>query len=365
MARAKFGGGFGDTVVSLFDLGGRLALTTPANANGQPSAVTLTVWDEPGGTQLTDLLAADGTTPITEVVVAAGEIQVPAFSGPDGFTEVWLRDPEGDYARMAVGPEGPEGRGVVSIVRTSGEGTPGTTDTYTITYTDETTSTFDIPIPPAGAPGEVTTAQLNAAIDAAINSLVDSAPGTLDTLNELAAALGDDPNFATTVTTALNARLSKASNLSDLTDVAAARDNLELGDAATKNTGTTTGTVAAGDDSRLVDNAKSVGGAKEKTAALSATTGTATGNLAVASGFYATPTGNITLAFSNVPASGTLCTAQVELTFGATTYTVTYPSGTKHLGGSAVDPEANTTLVVTLQTRDGGTTWLASGGVYS
>ena len=34
-------------------------------------------------------------------------------------------------------------------------------------------------------------------------AFVDSAPATLDTLNELAAALGDDPNFATTVTNAL------------------------------------------------------------------------------------------------------------------------------------------------------------------
>ena len=39
--------------------------------------------------------------------------------------------------------------------------------------------------------------------DNAIAALVDSAPGTLDTLNELAAALGDDANFAGTVTTAL------------------------------------------------------------------------------------------------------------------------------------------------------------------
>ncbi|WP_219847788.1 gp53-like domain-containing protein [Burkholderia multivorans] len=38
---------------------------------------------------------------------------------------------------------------------------------------------------------------------AAIEALVASAPGALDTLNELAAALGDDPNFATTVTNAL------------------------------------------------------------------------------------------------------------------------------------------------------------------
>jgi hypothetical protein len=38
---------------------------------------------------------------------------------------------------------------------------------------------------------------------AAIEALVASAPGALDTLNELAAALGDDPNFATTVTNEL------------------------------------------------------------------------------------------------------------------------------------------------------------------
>jgi hypothetical protein len=40
-------------------------------------------------------------------------------------------------------------------------------------------------------------------IDTAISNLVDTAPDTLNTLNELAAALGDDANFATTVTTAL------------------------------------------------------------------------------------------------------------------------------------------------------------------
>jgi len=43
------------------------------------------------------------------------------------------------------------------------------------------------------------TTSANAYTDTAIASLVDSAPGLLDTLNELAAALGDDPNFATTI----------------------------------------------------------------------------------------------------------------------------------------------------------------------
>lgn len=43
--------------------------------------------------------------------------------------------------------------------------------------------------------------------DTAVAALLGSAPGTLDTLNELAAALGDDPNFATTVTNSIAEKL--------------------------------------------------------------------------------------------------------------------------------------------------------------
>lgn len=45
-------------------------------------------------------------------------------------------------------------------------------------------------------------------VTAAINALVNAAPGTLDTLNELAAALGDDPNFAATMTSALAGKVA-------------------------------------------------------------------------------------------------------------------------------------------------------------
>lgn len=48
------------------------------------------------------------------------------------------------------------------------------------------------------------TAFVLTAVSSAISSLVTTAPATLDTLNELAAALGNDPNFATTITTALS-----------------------------------------------------------------------------------------------------------------------------------------------------------------
>jgi hypothetical protein len=43
-----------------------------------------------------------------------------------------------------------------------------------------------------------------------IATITDSAPTTLDTLNELAAALGDDPNFATTVTNSIATKLPLA-----------------------------------------------------------------------------------------------------------------------------------------------------------
>ena len=47
-------------------------------------------------------------------------------------------------------------------------------------------------------------------VGTAISNLVDSSPATLDTLNELAAALGDDPNFATTVTNSIATKLPLA-----------------------------------------------------------------------------------------------------------------------------------------------------------
>jgi hypothetical protein len=72
-------------------------------------------------------------------------------------------------------------------------------------------------------------------ITTAIANLVGSSPATLDTLNELASALGNDPNFATTVT-----------NL-----IATKEPSFAKNTAFNKNFGTTTGTVTQGDDSRL------------------------------------------------------------------------------------------------------------------
>ena len=55
------------------------------------------------------------------------------------------------------------------------------------------------------------TSTINTASAAAVTYLVDSAPATLNTLNELAAALGDDANFASTVATSLGNKLDISS----------------------------------------------------------------------------------------------------------------------------------------------------------
>lgn len=59
-------------------------------------------------------------------------------------------------------------------------------------------------------------AVLNAAITAIaqgiVNAVINAAPGALDTLDELAAALGDDANFAATVTTALAGKYGAGSS---------------------------------------------------------------------------------------------------------------------------------------------------------
>ncbi|EJC8782710.1 phage tail protein [Salmonella enterica] len=61
---------------------------------------------------------------------------------------------------------------------------------------------------------------------AAIAALVDSSPDALNTLNELAAALGNDPNFATTMTNALAGKQPKDTTLTALAELATSADKL-------------------------------------------------------------------------------------------------------------------------------------------
>lgn len=82
---------------------------------------------------------------------------------------------------------------------------------HVISNIDGLQTALDAKETPAGASAKASTAESNAKgyTDVAISNLLASAPGTLDTLNELAAALGNDPNFATTMATQLAKKANK------------------------------------------------------------------------------------------------------------------------------------------------------------
>ncbi|MDU1704232.1 phage tail protein [Escherichia coli] len=77
-------------------------------------------------------------------------------------------------------------------------------------------------------------------VKSAIAAMVGSAPAALDTLNELAAALGNDPNFATTMLNALAGKQPLDNTLTNLSgkDVAGLIAYLGLGEAAKRDVGT-------------------------------------------------------------------------------------------------------------------------------
>ncbi|QXA43750.1 phage tail protein [Citrobacter pasteurii] len=99
-------------------------------------------------------------------------------------------------------------------------------------YAPKASPTFiGTPKAPTAAAGNNSTQLANTAfVQAAIAALVASSPAALDTLNELAAALGNDPNFATTMTNALAGKMDKAANGKDIADVSEFLKNLGLGD---------------------------------------------------------------------------------------------------------------------------------------
>jgi len=78
---------------------------------------------------------------------------------------------------------------------------------------------------------------VKAYVDAEVAGVVDAAPGALDTLNELAAALGDDANFSTTVTNSIATKLSKAGDTMS--------GDLNMGGNDITNAGTFNGTATS------------------------------------------------------------------------------------------------------------------------
>lgn len=108
-------------------------------------------------------------------------------------------------------------------------------------YAPKASPTFTgTPKAPTPAAGNNSTQIANTAfVQAAIAALVASSPAALDTLNELAAALGNDPNFATTVMNALSGKQPLDTTLTNLSgkDTAGILQYLGLGTAAKRAVG--------------------------------------------------------------------------------------------------------------------------------
>lgn len=235
-----------------------------------------------------------------------------------------------------------------------------------------------------------------AEITAAVNALVNGAPGALDTLDELAQALGDDANFATTITNALAAKapinnptftgtvagitktmvgLGNVDNTSDANKPISTATQTALDAKAPLASPTFTGTVS-GVTASMVGLGNVTNESKATMFTSPAFTGTATAaifrpnanqekavavaaseiDLSAGNYFTKTISGTTTFTLANVPSSGTVAAFVLDLTNGGSATTnlwanITWASGTPPtLTASGRD-------VLGFFTHNGGTTW--------
>jgi len=100
---------------------------------------------------------------------ATGDTGPEGPQGPQGNT-----GPQGD-----TGPAGEDGKGIFSINRTSGSGAAGSTDTYTITYTDASTQTYTVVNGANGSAGA--TGATGRGISTIAKTSGSGSPGSTDT----------------------------------------------------------------------------------------------------------------------------------------------------------------------------------------
>lgn len=163
-------------------------------------------------------------------------------------------------------------------------------------------------------------------IDTAIANLVAASPAALDTLNELAAALGNDANFAATVTNALALKAPLASpaltGAPTAPTAAPGTNNTQLA-----NTAFVVAAILAFVGQSNTWTKGQIGAVTP----LPATTGAVALDLSLSNNWEGTLTGNLTLANPSNLVPGQ--SGVIRLVNGATPYTIAYGSVWKSAGG--------------------------------
>lgn len=269
---------------------------------------------------------------VTTAVGTEGPQGDPGPAGPAG--------PAGDPGPAgANGTNGADGRGIVSVVRTAGTGAAGTTDTYTITYTDATTSSFFVYNGADGlGSGDMLKSVYDTDNDGKVNEaeVADAAPWSGIT--------GKPATFPPDAHTHTASQISDATTVGKavLTAVDAAAARTAIGAPAATN-----GTLSEPTSTGAIYDNGSVRGNITAMGALDI-------NCSVGNYFTKTINANSTFTVSNVPASRAFAFT-LELTH--TSGTITWFAGVQWPGGTAPSLTTGKVHLFVFVTDDGGTTW--------
>ena len=164
---------------------------------------------------------------LSGATIATGGIQFEGTTADAFETTLTVVDPTADRTITL-----PNATGTVTL-----DGVASTLTSKTITSgtlgSDLAAGTYKIT--GLGTPSADTDAATKGYVNTQIAAVVDSAPAALDTLNELAAALGDDASFSTTVATSIGTKVAKAG---DSMTGALSMGNNKITDLATATSGT-------------------------------------------------------------------------------------------------------------------------------
>lgn len=168
-------------------------------------------------------------TPQWEEGVYQIEVSDPVLGGPDGISNRQAKQlaSRTSYLKQKVEKGGTDLAAHIAAADPHTQYAPKASPTFTGTPTAPTPAAND------NSKKLVTTEFVARAIAA----LAGTAPETLDTLKKLADALGNDPNFATTVLNKLAEKLAKDQNGADIPDPALFVKNLGLGETINKASG--------------------------------------------------------------------------------------------------------------------------------